>query len=619
MIIRFILCFFTAIALNIRFEIPNNLSQIAGNSSILNIFYNFQLSLSGTMVSTTLVFSCLILLEIYFKKKHIVNNFYLYIICFILAIVWAMSESFRCVNSLILLYSDKGQLIKTIVYIIGITWLLVELASILSVFLECKWDLNVKCKFLKRVYYKHPFKTYLIGLLICWFPNLILSYPATMCPDSWGQLLQFFGKQTFTAHHPPISTISIGLAGRLGQLLGNGNWGLFFYAIIQTFLFALILSYMLHTMQILKAPNWLLGLSFFTAIACPYYTQYFGMILKDNIYSYFLVLFIIETIYILILKEIYWTNIKHILFLTISIIGSILFRNNGKYVIYPMIILLIIILIVQNRNKEKIRKQILFTSIGVFILSIGISFGIQQGMIQYFQIGDGSIREALSLPFQQTARYVKEHSEEVTLPEKKAINAILDYDNLATKYNPNIADPVKATYKEEATTQDLINYFKVWFQQGLNHPITYIEATMNQNYYLLYPLVENDSIYDTTENGDEITKQFAKELGIHELPTIQKLDRWRTGFNKMLFTLPIFGLLSNIAFYNLILIYLCYASINKRVTEMIIILMPLLISDVIIFLAPVIIGHPRYAFPIVYSIPLVFTTFLYLKQPRSSL
>lgn len=48
MIIRLILCFFTAVALTMRFALPEELGELAGGSKMLNIFYNFQLSLSGT-------------------------------------------------------------------------------------------------------------------------------------------------------------------------------------------------------------------------------------------------------------------------------------------------------------------------------------------------------------------------------------------------------------------------------------------------------------------------------------------------------------------------------------------------------------------------------------------
>ena len=211
---------------------------------------------------------------------------------------------------------------------------------------------------------------------------------------------------------------------------------------------------------------------------------------------------------------------------------------------------------------------------------------------------------------------MKEHGDEVTKEEKKAIRAVLAYGKLAERYDPKISDPVKATYRNKATMEDLKHYFLVWAQQGLKHPVTYLEATMNQNYYLLYPLVENNTLYDTTEPDREAADVLAEELGVHEIPLIQKLDQWRTGFNKVLFTLPVFGLLASMAFFNLILIYLCYGAIKKRLPQMAMILMPLLLSDAVIVLAPVIKGHPRYAFPVIYSIPVVFAAFLYFKARK---
>ncbi|MFQ9748441.1 MAG: hypothetical protein ACLRYY_05510 [Anaerobutyricum soehngenii] len=56
---------------------------------------------------------------------------------------------------------------------------------------------------------------------------------------------------------------------------------------------------------------------------------------------------------------------------------------------------------------------------------------------------------------------------------------------------------------------------------------------MNQNYYLVYPLVENSTVYDTTAPDKVSAKKLAEKLGVHEVPVIQKLDRWRTGFNKV--------------------------------------------------------------------------------------
>lgn len=51
MVIRFIMSFLAALALNIRFDIPQDMNHLASESKMLNIFYNFQESLTGTQDS----------------------------------------------------------------------------------------------------------------------------------------------------------------------------------------------------------------------------------------------------------------------------------------------------------------------------------------------------------------------------------------------------------------------------------------------------------------------------------------------------------------------------------------------------------------------------------------
>ena len=60
-----------------------------------------------------------------------------------------------------------------------------------------------------------------------------------------------------------------------------------------------------------------------------------------------------------------------------------------------------------------------------------ISFcGIDKGLSSYLGVLPGSAKEMLSIPFQQTARYVTKYSDEVTEEEKDATNNVLQYDNL---------------------------------------------------------------------------------------------------------------------------------------------------------------------------------------------
>ena len=41
MVIRFIMSFLATLALNIRFDIPQDMNHLASESKMLNIFYNF--------------------------------------------------------------------------------------------------------------------------------------------------------------------------------------------------------------------------------------------------------------------------------------------------------------------------------------------------------------------------------------------------------------------------------------------------------------------------------------------------------------------------------------------------------------------------------------------------
>ena len=71
----------------------------------------------------------------------------------------------------------------------------------------------------------------------------------------------------------------------------------------------------------------------------------------------------------------------------------------------------------------------------------------------------------LSIPFQQTARYVKTYNNEVTDKEKKAIDKILNYDTLASRYKVDISDPVKNEFNRYYKKEELNEYFRVWFKQ----------------------------------------------------------------------------------------------------------------------------------------------------------
>lgn len=68
------------------------------------------------------------------------------------------------------------------------------------------------------------------------------------------------------------------------------------------------------------------------------------------------------------------------------------------------------------------------------------------GITSAFHVEKDTPKEMLSLPFQQTARYVRDYGDEVTEEEKAAIGQVLDYDKIVKGYMELTSDPVKTTY-----------------------------------------------------------------------------------------------------------------------------------------------------------------------------
>ena len=61
----------------------------------------------------------------------------------------------------------------------------------------------------------------------------------------------------------------------------------------------------------------------------------------------------------------------------------------------------------------------------------------------------------LSIPFQQTARYLVTYPDDVTPEEMEAISRVIDVEHAKANYDPRLSDAVKDTTNPEMTGEDL--------------------------------------------------------------------------------------------------------------------------------------------------------------------
>lgn len=598
------MCMLSALALCMQFPEPE-LSAAARGSSILNIMENLRLSLDGTAVLSSFVTVALYFLWRHNRRESRRRHVLLPVCCLLMAVIWLMAQGFVIDNSLQALTSGPGQICKSGIYLLGSAWFLTQLGIALDVFLEQRQDIRAGKSRLLALYRRHSFLfPFLLLLLSCALP-LALVYPGGMNADSWCQAGMYFqvvrpdwGLYEFTSHHPPAHTVYFSSIIALGRKLGSANLGLFAVVLLQAGMHSAVFAYALHTMRQLGAPRYLRVLGLLAAMFSPFYVTAYPTVIKDNVYSWAILLFVTEVICMLRLGRDYWHSWRHLALLALGILGAMLMRNNGKYVIYPMVLLLLIVFFVQYKKTGVPRRVVLALLLPVLAANL-----IQSALMSHYDIEKGSIREALSLPIQQTARYVLERGDEVTAEERAAIAAVLDYDNMARDYCPMESDPVKDAFNPEATTADVLNYLKTWLRMGLKHPMVYVKATVNQSYPLVYPFAECNRLANGTLNRHHL--YAAETIGIHDVEVAPRLNNIRDELNQDLFYLPFTGLVCSIPVHVLVLMFLCCYALSRRRWRFLIPALPLLLSVGVILLAPGISGTPRYAYPIVYSLPVV--------------
>lgn len=448
---------------------------------------------------------------------------------------------------------------------------------------------------------EHPFKFSLIFMLICWLPYIISFFPAILSPDPSFQIKQFFGIENkystysimldesvlITNHHPVIHTLLLGVCVKIGTLFNSTNLGLFIYSLIQISILVSTLAFTLYYLKKINVSYKFRKYILFIYAFVPVFPFYAMSAVKDVIFGALIIL------YIILLNELIKKQnikLKEMIVYILLMIFIILFRNNGIYVIvlsFPFLFF----------NKQ-IRKKLII----LFIIPIIFYLSYSKIILPSFKITPGSIRETLSIPFQQTARYVKEHESDLTDEQIKSIDKILDISDIATRYKPNLADPVKNKFNRYYKDEDLKNYFKTWFECLLKHPDTYIEATMNNVYGYFYPIKTNWYIYNKYD-----TRIVKDGFDYH----YNSLDTSRTVLSSYGFIfpyIPILGLIVNIGFNTwLMFIMFSYLIYRKKYKEMVYLLPGLIL--ILVCIASPANTYFRYALPYIFGMPLMIGIF----------
>ena len=441
---------------------------------------------------------------------------------------------------------------------------------------------------------KHYLLVAFLLILAGWLPYILIFWPGSVPYDGFRQLNMFAGNQRFTNKHPWELSLIMGALMTIGNVISD-NWGIFMVVGVLALIYAVCYATVCYKLKSWGAPRWfnICCIAFFSLV--PVFGAYSQTIIKDGIFSALFSLFMAIYVECCIptLREKSGQSLRQqltVLFLTGF--GMCITRNNGLYMVLPAFILLFFFLG---------KKRRLYAVGMVILVTVGY-MGLQKEVAPRLYIGNFPSRVFFSIPMQQTARYLKEYPDDVTKEEAKAIDGVMEYDEIADLYNPELSDPVKATYRGgHITMAKLKRYFNAWFSMFLRHPGVYIEATLHNSYGYYYPF--HNCTAQSSYRFYTVNEPLIEESDYHQIfsaETRNQLKRYADLWSQI----PGLAQICNAGTYTWIVILLLgYLIYRKRWKGILVLAAPAL--NVAICIASPVNGLLRYAFPLMACMPAV--------------
>lgn len=444
------------------------------------------------------------------------------------------------------------------------------------------------------IYRRHPAVFCGVVVFICWMPRLVISYPAAMNLDTAWQMREIVGLTPWEDNDPIITTMALDAMYRAGRAIGSMNLALFGWVLVQAMAGAAVIGYAQGIMRRLGAARWLRALWLACCCVGTVYCDAITVILKDVPYTYACLLMLCEAARALYLDGIeYAKRPGFAVRVGLSALVMLAWRNNGIVIALAMGIALA----VKLRNS---RKAMACAALAV-ALPLLMTTGIKAGLRATREITPGSAGEGFSFMFQQTARVMREHGEEIPPEEIAIIDGVLDAQTIGQVYNEFESDPVKATYKKDAQPGDMLAYAGVWAKQMIRYPLTYAQATLAQNALLFDPQTDNTAVFELLYLDAETDTL----VGAVKPDALWRLMDLESGLRMLASAVPLYAQMNSVGFFCMALLAVCVIARRERAANMGTMLLCGALTLAMIVLGPCLYQQDRYGYPIIYTLPLV--------------
>ena len=504
--------------------------------------------------------------------------------------------SFYYTNSWDLVIMDKLHLFLAAVMMVGYYALFVRIFSLIvdKVPVWAGVSGERPGKLSELVFERHAFWGPFLVILLFWMPYILAKFPGASMPETLAEMRQFYWND-INNYYPPMHTVLLSLVMQLGNAIHSYTLGFFLNLVIQLGMLLSAFAYGFTLMRRWQTPYKLRWAALAIICIVEFFPMESTVVEKDIPYAacvIFLVLLLHELVRTI--EQGMDCPLRRTAGFVLACIGTAGFRNEGVYLVLFSGVAMGCFAVHElwKRDRALCRRML------IMVLIPGLFMGVYHRVIlPSFGVTDNGPKEALSIPFQQTARYVRDYGYEISEEDAEIISRVLDYDNLAEKYDPITSDPVKYTYHAE-TTEDLTAYFGLWFRQLLKHPGNAVEATMNNAYGWFYQegYAQNYMMTSKIEGQDvrwEIN-QPAKLAGVRQV--MERVAKW-------LSRVPVVNWFENAGIVSWLTILLTAFLIGAKRKRYLLSMAPVLTALLVCIAAPTFNYQMRYIMPIMFCVP----------------
>ena len=317
-----------------------------------------------------------------------------------------------------------------------------------------------------------------------------------------------------SSQHPVLYVGSVTAAKQVGQLFGTSlDTGIAFHVLTQMAAVCALTAVLVVWILNRKLPGSVKTVLTGYYIFHPLVAIYSVTMVKDTLFS------LVLAVYALLCYELSRKEGSFLpedrpvrMFFILSGAFLIVWRNNGRYVVLP----LLIILYSAHRDWRKwLRAAILTAAAAVILHGCLTSLYHQKPLFQ----------EAVGIPLQQVCRVVAEDGV-MTEEQKDFLDHLMPLEKIKKSYNPRSSDHIKwdEDFQREYLNKNRKQFLKVWSEMMKQNFGLYCRAFLDATYYFWHPAAGRPAqcfFTITTTSGNAWLPEYIEENGVKDLPVIQ--------------------------------------------------------------------------------------------------